>query len=91
MKRPSGDLGPGVFWWRDARYIFIQDPAKARGAPVFRVRVRDAKAEALVNSSRIPQSDFNSYQLLGLAPGDAPIASIMRSNSEICALDVVLP
>jgi hypothetical protein len=45
----------------------------------------------VVDARQIPQSNVAAYLMCGLAPGDEPVATLIRSNSDIYALDVDLP
>ena len=45
----------------------------------------------MMSSKQIPQSDSIGYLLAGMAPDDAPIATVIYTNSDIYALDVELP
>ena len=45
----------------------------------------------MMSSRQIPQSELTAYQLAGLTPGDAPIASVIRKNTDIYALELDLP
>jgi len=45
----------------------------------------------MTSSKQIPQSNSTGYLLAGLGPGDAPIATVIYSNSDIYALNVELP
>jgi Tol biopolymer transport system component/DNA-binding winged helix-turn-helix (wHTH) protein len=89
----SGDgLGP-PFWSRDGKYIYCQE-ALAPEQPMFRVAIGGAnkeKKERTVSSKQIPQSNSIGYALAGLSPDDAPIATVIYTNSDIYALEVDLP
>ncbi len=79
------------FWSHDGRYVYSQDSATSEDQPIFRVRVNGRKLEQLMTSKQLPQSDVAGYSLCALAPDDAPIANVIRTNSDIYALDVDLP
>jgi Tol biopolymer transport system component len=83
-------IGP-PFWSRDGKYVYYQDAFAGADQPVFRVRIGDRRIERVVSSRQLLQSNVTAYVLCGLAPGDAPIASVIRSNSDLYALDVDLP
>jgi WD40-like Beta Propeller Repeat len=83
-------LGP-PFWSRDGKYVYYQDAFAGAEQPVFRVRVADRRIEPIVSSRQLLQSNATGYVLCGLAPGDAPVASVIRSNSDLSALDLDLP
>ncbi|MGA3079247.1 MAG: protein kinase [Bryobacteraceae bacterium] len=80
-----------LFWSRDGRYVYYQDVFASVDQPVFRVRIGNRRTERVVSSRQLLQSNVSGYVLSGLGPGDAPIASLIRSNSDIYALDLDLP
>ena len=89
----SGDGLSAPFWSRDSRYVYSQETL-APEQPIFRVAIGGAKKEKkerTVGSKQIPQSNFVGYVLAGLAPDDAPIATVIHTNSDIYALGVDLP
>jgi hypothetical protein len=45
----------------------------------------------VVSSRQLLQSNVTGYVLAGLGPSDEPIASVIRSNSDLYALDLELP
>jgi hypothetical protein len=77
---------------RDSKYIYYQETL-APEQPIFRVAIGGggARKERMMSSKQIPQSNSIGYRWLGLAPGDAPIATVIYSNSDIYALEVELP
>ncbi len=83
-------MGP-PFWSHDGRYVYYQDAFAEAEQPVFRVRIADRKSERVVSSRQLLESNVTGYTLAGLAPGDAPVASLIRSNSDLYALDLDLP
>jgi hypothetical protein len=44
-----------------------------------------------MSSKQIPQSNSIGFLLAGLGPDDAPIATIIYTNSDVYALEVELP
>jgi Tol biopolymer transport system component len=86
----SGALGPAQ-WSHDGKFVYYQDLSAGVEQPIFRLRIADRKSERMMDSRSIPQSNVTEYSLSGLAPGDAPIATVVRSNSDLYALDVDLP
>jgi len=84
--------GLGVpFWSRDAQYVYFQEVLGGPEQPVFRVQIHTRKIEKAMGSSQIPQSNLTGYVVTGLAPDDAPVATVLRSNSDIYALELDLP
>ena len=83
-------LGP-PFWSRDGKYVYYQDAYAGPEQSVFRVRIANRRIERVVSSRQLLQSNATGYVLAGLAPGDAPIASVIRTNSDLYAIDLDLP
>ncbi len=83
-------LGP-PFWSRDGKYVYYQDAFLSADQPVSRVRISDGKIERMASARQLLQSNVTGYILCGLAPGNAPIASVIRSNADLYALDMDLP
>jgi hypothetical protein len=78
-------------WSHDAKYIYFQDLLSGEDQPIFRVRISDRKIDKLSSARDLPQSDVTGYSLTGLDPDDQPIATVLRSNSDIYALDLDVP
>ncbi|MGC9945605.1 MAG: protein kinase [Bryobacteraceae bacterium] len=83
-------LGP-PFWSRDGKYVYYQEVYGGIDQPVFRVRIGDRRIERVASSRQLLQSNVTGYVLAGLDAGSAPIASVLRSNSDLYALDLDLP
>ncbi len=79
------------FWTRDSHYFYFQEVMGDADQPIFRVNVATRAVERMMSSQQLPQSGFSGYTLTGLTPGDAPIATVLRSNGDLYALDVDLP
>jgi len=92
----TGDGLGTPFWSRDNKYVYYQETL-AQEQPVFRAAIaggrkeKPEKPERMVSSKQIPQSNSIGYLLAGLGPGDAPIATVIYTNSDIYALEVELP
>ncbi len=89
----SGDGLGAPFWSKDCKFVYYQDTL-APDQPIFRQAISDAKKgkpERILSARQIPQSNSIGYLLAGLAPDDAPIATVIYSNSDVYALDVELP
>ena len=78
-------------WSRDGQHLYYDDLSEGSGHPTYRVRIADRKVERIADVLRIPQSNVTGYTLVDLSPGDEPIVSVRRSNSDLYALDVDLP
>lgn len=89
--------GLGVpLWSRDSKYVYYQEVLGGPAQPIFRVPVKAALGggglkERMMSSIQIPQSNAVGYLLVGLAPDDSPIATVIHANSDIYALEVELP
>ena len=79
------------FWTRDGRFFYFQEVLGDTDQPIFRVNVATRAVERMMSSQQIPQSGFSGYMLTGLTPGDAPIATVLRRNGDLFALEVDLP
>jgi len=88
----AAGVGLGVpLWSRDSRYLYYQEVLGDAEQPVFRVSIATRARERLMSSQQIPQSNAVGYLLVGLGPGDAPIASVIHANTDIYALELELP
>jgi Tol biopolymer transport system component len=83
-------LGP-PFWSKDSKYMYYQESFGSAEQPTFRLRISSRRIERIAGSRQIPQSDLAGYSLAGLTPDDAPIAAVIRANSDVYALDLDLP
>lgn len=84
--------GLGIpYWSADGRYVYCQEVLGEAGQPVFRVRAADRAIERMLDSRQIPQSNVTAYLLTGVTPDGAPLATLIRTNSDIYALDLELP
>jgi Tol biopolymer transport system component len=83
-----------ILWSRNGRYLYFQADLVPE-QPIFRVAANadenGGQVERLMSSKQIPQSDVSRYVLTSLDSDDSPIASIVRSNADIYALDLDLP
>jgi Tol biopolymer transport system component len=82
-------MGP-PFWARNGASVYYQNSFEPE-QPIWRVAINGGKLQKAASSLQIPQSGMTAYSLAGLAPDDAPIASVARSNSDIYALELELP
>jgi hypothetical protein len=55
------------------------------------VRIGNRKIERLMGLRQIPQSNVSRYSLAGLGPGDSLVTGLMRTNSDLYALELELP
>jgi len=79
------------FWTRDSRHIYFEQVLGDPDQPIFRASAATHAVERAMSSRQIPQSGFSGYTLTGLTPGGAPIATVLRTNGDLYALDVDLP
>ncbi len=80
-----------IYWSQDSSYVYTQDLVGELDQPVFRVRVSDHKVEVVATLNQFARVDVKAYSLAGLTPDGSPLASLIRSQDEIYALDVDLP
>lgn len=84
--------GLGVpFWSHDSKYIYYQEVLGGVEQPILRVQLSNRRSEQMMSSRQIPQPNAVGYLLVGLGPHDAPLATVIHTNSDIYALDVELP
>ncbi|MGA2740956.1 MAG: winged helix-turn-helix domain-containing protein [Bryobacteraceae bacterium] len=83
-------LGPPL-WSRDARYVYFQEVMGSPEQPIFRVDIHTRKIAKMMGAGQIPQSNLTGYVMTGMGPGDEPIATVLRSNCDVYALDLELP
>jgi WD40 repeat protein len=90
----SGDGLGGPFWSRDSKHLYYQETL-APEQPIFRWGKRlglpKGERERTMGAKQVPQSNSVGYLLAGLGPDDAPIATVISTNSDIYALEVELP
>ena len=77
-------------WSRNGKYVYYQDRLEP-DMSIFRVPVTGGTPERMMSSRQIPQSDWSAYNMVCLAPDDSPVASVIRDNSDIYALELELP
>jgi hypothetical protein len=70
--------------------MFVQDFLSPE-QPIWRVAIGGGPHERFASSRQIPQSDLTSYVLSGVAPGDTPVATVIRKNMDVYALEVEMP
>ncbi|MGA3075117.1 MAG: protein kinase [Bryobacteraceae bacterium] len=78
------------FWSENGTYMFVQDFLSPE-QPIWRVAIGGGPHERFASSRQIPQSDLTSYVLSGVAPGDTPVATVIRKNMDVYALEVEMP
>lgn len=83
--------GWGIRWSIDSRYVYYQHAEEEEEQPIYRVRVSDRKVEQITSSRQILRADVLSYTLTGLTPDNSPLASLVRRNSDVYALELELP
>jgi WD40 repeat protein len=81
----------GLAWSPDSKYAYSQDLYQGPEQPIFRVRISNRKIERIATSRQILRADVVSFSFLGLAPDGSPLVTLLRSNSDIYALDVYFP
>jgi Tol biopolymer transport system component/DNA-binding winged helix-turn-helix (wHTH) protein len=79
------------YWAHDGKAVFFQDVFQGSEQPIYRVRTDDRRVERVTNFAQPFASDVAGYRLTGITPNDSPLASLIRSNSDLYALDVDFP
>jgi Tol biopolymer transport system component/DNA-binding winged helix-turn-helix (wHTH) protein len=79
------------FWSHDSKFVYYQDVLDGAEQPVFRISIAGRRKEQIASAQQIPQSNAVGYLFVGLGPHDAPIATVIHTNSDIYAMDVELP
>lgn len=83
--------GWGIRWSADSQYVYYQHIYASEEQPIFRVRVSDHKVEQITSARQILRADVLSYTMTGLTPDNSPLASLVHNNSDVHALELVLP
>ncbi len=83
-------LGPPC-WGHNGKVVFFQDIFQGVDQPIYRVRVDDRRTERITSFAQPFAADVTGYRLAGVTPDDHVLASLIRSNSDLYALDVDLP
>ena len=83
--------GWGIRWAADGRYVYYQHLYEGEEQPIYRVRVSDRKVEQITSARQILRADVLGYSMTGLTPDDSPLASLIRRNSDVYALELELP
>jgi DNA-binding winged helix-turn-helix (wHTH) protein/Tol biopolymer transport system component len=79
------------YWSRDGRTVIFQDIFQGTDQPIYRVRIDDRKVERVTNFAQPFAADVTGYRLTGVAPDSQVLAVLIRSNSDLYALDVDFP
>jgi len=72
-------------------YVYRQDTSEGVAQPIFRVRLSDRGIARVASIEQVPLPDARFYSLVGFAPNNSPLASVVLGNSDIYALDVNFP
>ena len=78
-------------WSHDGRAVFFQDILEGSDQPIYRVRLADRKVVRVTNFAQPFPAEVVGYRLTGLTPDDSPLATLIRKNADLYALDVDLP
>ncbi|MGO9271406.1 MAG: winged helix-turn-helix domain-containing protein [Terriglobia bacterium] len=78
-------------WSHDGREVFFQDILESSDQPIYRVRIADRRVLRVTNFAQPFPADVVGYRLTGVTPDDSPLASLIRSNADLYALDVDFP
>jgi len=80
-----------VWWAHDGKAVFFQDILEGSDTPIYRVQIDNHRVERVTNFAQPFAADVVGYRLTGVTPDDAVLATIIRSNSDLYALDVDFP
>jgi|GEM_PF-1789326 len=80
--------GWGIRWSADSKYVYYQHNSYEEEQPIFRIRCSDHTVQQITSSRQILRADLLSYSMTGLTPDDAPVASLVRRNSDIYSLQL---
>jgi hypothetical protein len=58
---------------------------------IWRVDISNRKKQRMMGLREIPQSGATAFVFSGMAPDDAPLASVIRANADIYELGLDLP
>jgi DNA-binding winged helix-turn-helix (wHTH) protein/Tol biopolymer transport system component len=78
-------------WSHDGKAVFFQDIFQGPDQPIYRVEIVDHRVERITNLAQPLAADVAGYRLAGITPDDQVLASLIRSNSDLYALDVDFP
>jgi hypothetical protein len=81
----------GLYFSSDSRYVYFQDAAEGEDQPIYRVNVHNRKLERVAGRKQLLRADVSGYGLSGSAPDGSPLATLVRSNCDVYALDVDFP
>jgi len=97
QSQPWSELTTGVgfaagpFWTRDSTCVYVQEVWSGAEQPIFKVRVKDSKKELVATTKQLVRNDTLGYALVGLAPDDSPVATLLVRDTDIYALEFDFP
>jgi len=86
--------GVGLFyvWWaHDGKAVFFQDIFEGSDTPIYRMEINNHRVERVTNFAQPFADDVTGYLLTGVTPDNQVLATLIRSNSDLYALDVEFP
>ena len=75
-------------WTRDSRSIVFQDAAGGEEQPVYHLSLPDLAIAEIAGRRQFLRADVGRFSLSGLTPSGDPVATVIRSNADIYALDL---
>jgi Tol biopolymer transport system component len=78
-------------WSHDGREVFFQDFLQGSDQPIYRVRIDNHRVERVTNFAQPFAADVTTFLLTGITPDNQVLAILIRSNSDLYALDVDFP
>jgi Tol biopolymer transport system component len=85
----ASGVGPPL-WSTSGKHVYYQNQFEAE-QPIYRAPIDGGRIERAASSRQVQQSDLTGFVLAGVAPDDGPIASVVRMNLDIYALELDLP
>ena len=86
----KGALFGRSFWSRDSHCFYFQDLYGGADQPIFRASIPSRKIERVAPAGQALPADVTAYSLTDLTPENAPLAVLIRTNSDVYALNVQL-
>jgi len=83
-------LNGWLSWSHDGAFLYFQD-LLAPNEPVYRVRPGESTKEEVVNFESLIRAGVPRCAFIGLAPDGSILATLLRSQADIFALDISLP
>jgi Tol biopolymer transport system component/DNA-binding winged helix-turn-helix (wHTH) protein len=77
-------------WSKDGKYLYYQD-LLGEYEPIYRLRISDHSRELMTDFKQILGASPSRVAFVGLSPDDSPLATVLRTGSDVYALDLDIP